>query len=228
MLALLKKNTTMQRNLKLAVVDDHEMFRSGVKLILAQNQQWQVVIEAVNGEDFLQQLNQTVPDIVLLDMSMPILDGYQTTKQALSKYPDLKVIILTMHNEEQYYLQMIEAGVKAFILKKSGTEELFRAIEEVAKGNNYFDQELLKSIVLRFNRKEVDESLHLNAREKEVLLYICNGFTNNEISQKLFLSTKTIEKYRTSLLQKTNTRNSAHLVMFAIKNRLIDLNEPYS
>ncbi|HPE18542.1 MAG TPA: response regulator transcription factor [Tenuifilaceae bacterium] len=209
--------------LKIAIVDDHEMFRSGIKLILAQNQQWQVVIEAVNGEDFLLQLNHTIPDIVLLDMSMPILDGYQTTKQALTKYPDLKIIILTMHSEEQYYFQMIEAGVKAFILKKSGTEELFRAIDEVAKGNNYFDQELLKSIVLRFNRKEVDDKLHLNAREKEVLHYICNGFTNNEISCKLFLSTKTIEKYRTSLLQKTNTRNSAHLVMFAIQNRLIEL-----
>ncbi|HOP04404.1 MAG TPA: response regulator transcription factor [Tenuifilaceae bacterium] len=213
----------MMSTLKIAIVDDHEMFRSGIKLILAQNQQWQVVIEAVNGEDFLLQLNHTIPDIVLLDMSMPILDGYQTTKQALTKYPDLKIIILTMHSEEQYYFQMIEAGVKAFILKKSGTEELFRAIDEVAKGNNYFDQELLKSIVLRFNRKEVDDKLHLNAREKEVLHYICNGFTNNEISCKLFLSTKTIEKYRTSLLQKTNTRNSAHLVMFAIQNRLIEL-----
>ena len=215
----------MGEKLKIAVVDDHEMFRSGIKLILAQNVQWSVVIEAVNGNDFIKQLNHVIPDVVLLDMSMPILDGYNTAKLALQKYPDLKIIVLTMHSEEQYYFQMIEAGVKAFILKKSGTEELFRAIEEVAKGNNYFDQELLKSIVLRFNRKEVDDSLNLNAREKEVLSYICNGYTNNEISQKLFLSCKTIEKYRTSLLQKTNTRNSAHLVMFAIQHRLIDLNE---
>ena len=122
--------------LKIAVVDDHEMFRSGIKLILAQNVQWSVVIEAVNGNDFIKQLNHVIPDVVLLDMSMPILDGYNTAKLALQKYPDLKIIVLTMHSEEQYYFQMIEAGVKAFILKKSGTEELFRAIEEVAKGNN--------------------------------------------------------------------------------------------
>jgi DNA-binding NarL/FixJ family response regulator len=137
----------MGEKLKIAVVDDHEMFRSGIKLILAQNVQWSVVIEAVNGNDFIKQLNRVIPDVVLLDMSMPILDGYNTAKLALQKYPDLKIIVLTMHSEEQYYFQMIEAGVKAFILKKSGTEELFRAIEEVAKGNNYFDQELLKSIV---------------------------------------------------------------------------------
>lgn len=213
----------MENKLKIAIVDDHEMFRSGIKLILAQKVTWQVVIEAVNGQDFLTQLDSIVPDIVLLDISMPVLNGYDTTIWALKKHPELKIIILTMLSDEQYYIKMIEAGVKAFILKKSGTEELFKAIEEVAIGNNYFAQDLLKSIVLKINHKKIDDTLKLTAKEEKVLYYICNGFTNNEISKKLFLSSKSIEKYRSSLLQKTNTKNSAHLVMFTIQNRLIEL-----
>ncbi len=130
-----------------------------------------------------------------------------------------------MLNEEQYYVKMIEAGVKAFILKKSGAEELFKAIEEVANGNSYFAQELLKDIVLFLNSKKVDDHLNLNENEKKVLYYICNGYTNKEISERLFLSAKSIEKYRTNLLQKTNTKNAAHLVMFAIQNKLIDLSD---
>lgn len=215
----------MENKLKIAIVDDHEMFRSGVKLILAQKDHWQVVIEAVNGEDFLQQLNSIIPDIVLLDISMPELNGYDTAIKALGKHPELKIIVLTMLNEEQYYVKMIEAGVKAFILKKSGASELFKAIEEVANGNSYFAQELLKDIVLFLNSKKVDDHLNLNENEKKVLYYICNGFTNKEISERLFLSAKSIEKYRTSLLQKTNTKNAAHLVMFAIQNKLIDLSD---
>jgi DNA-binding NarL/FixJ family response regulator len=213
----------MEQKLKIAIVDDHEMFRSGVKLILAQKENWEVVIEAVNGEDFLKQLNSIIPDIVLLDISMPVLNGYDTAVSALKRVPELKIIIISMLNEEQYYIKMIEAGVSAFILKKSGTEELFRAIEEVSKGNNYFTQDLLKNIVLIINNKAVDDKLCLNDREKDVLYLICNGFTNKEISENLFLSIKSIEKYRTNLLQKTNTKNSAHLVMFAIQNKLINL-----
>jgi DNA-binding NarL/FixJ family response regulator len=201
------------------------MFRSGVKLILGQRQDWTVVIEAVNGEDFLNQLNHITPDIVLLDISMPILNGYDTTIKALAKHPNLKIIILTMLNEEQYYVKMIEAGVRGFILKKSGTEELFKAIEEVAKGNSYFAQDLLKNMALIFNNSRSNNQLKLNSREKKVLTLICNGYTNKEISEKLFLSTKSIEKYRTALLQKTNTKNAAHLVMFAIQNKLIDFPE---
>lgn len=215
----------MKRKVKIAIADDHEMFRSGIKLILSQRADWDVVIEAVNGEDLLKQMEVVTPDIILLDISMPVLNGYDTAIKSLEKYPDIKIIILTMLNEEQYYIKMIEAGVKAFILKKSGTDELFRAIDEVIRGNNYFAQDLLKSIVLKINTKKVDDTLSLNTKEKEVLNLICNGFTNKEISEKLYLSTKSIEKYRTSLLQKTNTRNSAHLVMFAIQNKLIDLPE---
>ena len=209
--------------IKLALVDDHEMFRSGIKLILSEKPEWEIVIEAVNGKEFLKQLKIIQPDVILMDISMPEMDGYTTSKYALKEFPDLKIIALSMLSDEAYYYKMIEAGVKGFVLKNSGVEELFRSIEEVSVGNNYFAQDLLKKIVLSINNNEVDNKLKLNDREKDVLSFICNGFTNKEISEKLFLSVKSIEKYRTSLLQKTNTRNSAHLVMHAILNKLIDL-----
>lgn len=213
----------MEKKIEIAIVDDHEMFRSGVKLILSERSDMEIIIEAVNGKDFLNQLDCIQPEIVLLDISMPELNGYETTKLALAKYPDLKIIVLSMLSEEEYYYKMIEAGVKGFILKNSGIEELIRSIEEVSKGNNYFAQDLLKKIVLSINNEEVDKKLKLNEKEKIVLTHICNGFTNKEISEKIFLSIKSIEKYRTNLLQKTQTRNSAHLVMFAMQNKLIDL-----
>lgn len=214
--------STKTKRLGIAIVDDHEMFRSGIKLILSEKEDWQIVIEAVNGVDFLNQLREVQPDIVLMDISMPELDGYNTTRKALEGFPDLKIIVLSMLSEEEYYYKMIEAGVKGFVLKNSGVDELYRAIQEVAKGNNYFAQDLLRKIVLSINNKEVNKKLKLNEREKEVLSLICNGYTNKEISEKMFLSVKSIEKYRTCLLQKTNTRNSAHLVMHAILNKLIE------
>jgi len=213
----------MPEKLKIAIVDDHEMFRSGVKLILSQRNDWEVVIEAVNGKDFLNQLKQYTPDIVLLDISMPELNGYEAAKQALKEFPQLKIIILSMLSEEEYYYKMIEVGVKGFILKNSGVDELLRSIEEVSSGNNYFAQDLLKKIVLSINSTEINKKLKLNDREKDILHLICNGFTNKEISEKVFLSVKSIERYRTNLLQKTETRNTAHLVMHAIQNKLIEL-----
>lgn len=209
--------------IKIALVDDHEMFRSGVKLILSEYKNWEIIIEAQNGKEFLEQLKVMTPDVVLLDISMPVLNGYETTKQALKKHPDLKIIVLSMLNEDDYYFKMIEAGVKGFVLKNSGVDELSRAIQEVSEGNNYFAQDLLKKIILKVNNKSVDKRLKLTDRETEVLVLICNGNTNKEISNKLFLSVKTIEKYRHSLIQKTETRNTAHLVMFAIKNKLIEI-----
>ncbi len=213
--------TSIKDKLKIALVDDHEMFRSGIKLILTQYKEWEIGIEAVNGQDFLDQLKFYVPEIVLLDISMPELNGYETAKQALEIHPHLKIIVLSMLSEEEYYYKMIEAGVKGFILKNSGVDELIRAIEEVSIGNNYFAQDLLKKIVISINNKELHEKLKLSDKEKDVLQFICNGYTNKEISEKIFLGIKSIERYRTLLLQKTNTRNTAQLVMHAILNKLI-------
>lgn len=212
----------MPEKLKIALVDDHEMFRSGIRLILTEHINWEIVIEANNGEEFLRQLDCLQPDIVLLDISMPVLNGYETAKKALQKYPDLKIIVLSMLSDEDYYFKMIEVGAKGFVLKNSGIDELTRSVEEVANGNNYFAQDLLKKVVLKVNNKNIETQLKLREKEKQVLTLICNGYTNKEISDQMFLSIKTIEKYRHGLIQKTNTRNTAHLVMHAILNKLIE------
>ena len=116
---------------------------------------------------------------------------------------------------------MIELGVKAVVFKKSGTNELLHAIDEVAKGNNYFSQDLLKKMVFKISTRQEKDEFKISPRESEVLNLICNGFTNKEIAEKLFISAKTVDRHRTSLLQKTETRNAAHLVMYAIQNKLV-------
>lgn len=212
-----------KEKIKIIIVDDHELFRDGVKIVVSQLEGFEILAEASDGKEFLDILNVLVPDIVIMDISMPRLNGCQATKLALEKYPDLKIIALSMYGEEEYYFKMIEAGAKAFILKKSGKHEVETAIMEVAKGNNYFSQDLLKKMVLKINNKEIDNRIHLTDREKEVLDLICNGLTNKEMGEKLFLSPKTIDRHRTSLLSKTNTKNTAQLVMFAIKHKLIEI-----
>jgi DNA-binding NarL/FixJ family response regulator len=206
---------------KIMIVDDHGIFRDGVKLVISQSEDYEVVAEASTGLEFLEYLKVDIPNIILMDISMPEMDGVKATELALDRYPQLKVITLSMFGEEEYYFRMIELGVKAVVLKKSGSTELLHAIDEVAKGNNYFSQELLKKMVFKINSPEEKEH-KISPREKDVLGLICNGYTNREIAEKLFISAKTVDRHRTSLLQKTETRNSAHLVMFAIQNKLIN------
>lgn len=207
--------------LKVAIVDDHEMFRSGIKTIISLKPEMEIVIEAESGNDFLTQLKTIKPDIVLLDISMPGMEGCETTTKALDIFSDLKIIVLSIINDDACFYKMVKAGVKGFVLKDANLQTLFQAIHEVSSGGIYFAQELLRKMVL--NIREVDKKIILNEREKSVLYHICNGFTNKEISEKLFLSIKTIEKYRNGLLKKTQTRNTAHLVMFAIKEKLISI-----
>lgn len=207
--------------IKVLIVDDHGIFRDGIKLVLSQTDDFEAIGEASNGKIFLEFINVSLPDIVLMDISMPIMDGITASKIALEKYPHLKIISLSMFGDEEYYFKMIEAGAKAVIFKKSGAEELLFALREVAKGNNYFSQELLKKLVFKISTPQNKEQLQISEREKDVLALICNGYTNKEIAEKLFISAKTVDRHRTSLLQKTETRNSAHLVMFAMQNKLI-------
>lgn len=207
--------------IKILIVDDHGIFRDGIKLVISQTDEYEVIGEASNGKEFVDQLDHNLPDIILMDISMPIMDGITASKIALEKYPNLKIVSLSMFGDEEYYLKMIETGVKAVIFKKSGTTELLHALDEVSKGNSYFSQELLKKLVFKINAPKTKDELQISPREKEVLALICNGFTNKEIADKLFISSKTVDRHRTSLLQKTETRNSAHLVMFAMKNKLI-------
>ena len=218
----------MSKAVEIMLVDDHKLFRDGLKFVLDQIKDLKVVAEASNGKEFLEIIETVDVDLVLMDISMPELDGIQATMRAMQVKPDLKIIALSMYSEEEYYNKMLEAGVKGFILKETGKEELERAIREVLDGGSYFSQKLLTSIIANINKpgeKKVspqDES-HLTRRELEVLQLICEGLTNSEIAEKLFISTRTVEGHKTSLITKTGVKSSISLVLYALRNNMVSI-----
>ena len=212
--------------LQIALVDDHTLFRNGLKLLLGNSPRYNVMLEASNGKDFVDNLAVgNAPDVVLMDISMPVMNGIEATAAAVAKVPELKIIALSMFGEEDYYYEMINAGAKGFLLKNSDIKEVTEAIEQVAAGNNYFAPEVLYNVIKRFNphRETELESTTLSRREHQVLQGICKGLSNQEIADTLFLSKRTIDKHRSNLLSKTNSKNTAELIMYAIKNKLISI-----
>ena len=219
----------MKKTHKILLVDDHKMFREGLHFVISQMEGFEVVGEASTGKEFLEQLETTPVDLVLMDISMPGVDGISATSQALEKYPDLKIIALTMFCDEEYYYKMIQAGVSGYILKESGKDELANAINTVLAGENYFSQKLLKNIILNLNREKAitssgnKQDIKLTNRETEILKLICLGLSNAEISEKLYLSLRTVEGHKSNLIRKTGVRNSVSLVMYALKNNLVEI-----
>jgi DNA-binding NarL/FixJ family response regulator len=183
--------------------------------------------EAANGKEFLDILKEKKPDIVLMDIKMPVMDGFEATKKALEMQPDLKVLVLSMFGEEEYLVRMLETGVRGFLLKNVEEDEMKNALKLVSEGKNYFSNELLPSLTNSFMKKrsfhdERSEVLEkLTRRELEVLTYICKGFTNNEIAEVCFISPRTAGGHRTNLLEKTGCKNTAELVGFGIKFNLL-------
>jgi DNA-binding NarL/FixJ family response regulator len=209
-----------QLKIGIAIVDDHQLFRNGLRFILENEEDLEVVIEASNGRQFLDFLKNYKPDVVLMDINMPEMDGIETTKQALNLYPDLNVLVLSMYSDIEYYNTMIALGVKGFILKDIDNDELSDAVRKVYAGGTYFSQELLLRLI---KNKPEDEKIELTKREKEVLDLICQGFSNQQISDKLYISQRTVERHRSSLLFKTDSKNSISLVVYAIKNNLVKI-----
>lgn len=209
---------------KLVIVDDHKMFRSGLIFILNNIPQIKLVGEASNGLEFLDLLDNEDVDIVLMDINMPEMNGLEATRQALLRNPKIKIIVLSMHGEEEYYNNMVDAGVKGFLLKNSAVEELKLALNSVINGGTYFSQDLLMSIINnKKNEKAQSNLVKLTNRELEVLKYICEGYSNHEISEKLFISQRTVDRHRANLLSKTSSHNSTSLVLYAIKNKIIEI-----
>jgi len=219
-------NFSPVRKPDLIIVDDHLIFRQGLKSLINLENFATVTGEASNGLEFIELLSHQKPDLVLMDIDMPHMNGMEATQKALAMYPDLKIIVFTMFGDEEYYFKMIGLGVKGFILKSSGINELERAIQDIMNGESYFSNELLRKIINNLGHnssKKATETGHLTAREMEVLQQICLGFNNDEIAQKLFVSAKTIKSHRSNLLEKTNSKNTPGLILFAVKNKLIEL-----
>jgi len=212
-------------SINIIIVDDHSLFRNGMKLLLSSTGNFNVMAEASNGKEFLQLLETMQPDVVLMDIDMPEMGGIEATTKAMEKNADLKIVCLSMYGEEEYYYKMIEAGVSGFLLKNSDINEVKTAITSVHEGGKFFSQELLYNVVKNIKTTQTNQELveNLSEREIEVLKQICIGLSNQEISQILHISKRTVDKHRANLLDKTNSKNTAHLVMYAIKNKLIDI-----
>jgi DNA-binding NarL/FixJ family response regulator len=211
--------------IKIIIVDDHSLFRNGMKLLLNNAGNFNVIAEASNGLEFIVAIENLNPDVVLMDINMPEMDGIEATSIALTKRPDLKIICLSMYGEEEYYYKMIEAGACGFLLKNSDINEVKTAIETVNEGGKFFSQELLYNVVKNIKTSHSHQELieNLSDRELEVLKQICIGLSNQEIADVLHISKRTVDKHRANLLEKTKSNNTALLVMYAIKNKLIEL-----
>lgn len=210
--------------IRIIIADDHQLFRNGLKILLNAFPEFEVTGEASNGEEFLRILQDTKAEIALMDINMPEMDGIEATRKGLKICPGIDIIALSMYGEEEYYNKMVDAGAKGFILKDSDISEVKEAILTVRRGGNYFSQELLYHVIQRIKHRENEsKSANLSKREKEILLKICEGLSNQEIAETLFISKRTVDKHRANLLGKTNSKNTASLILFAIKNKLIEI-----
>jgi DNA-binding NarL/FixJ family response regulator len=210
----------------IVIVDDHLIFRQGLTALINGQNIATVIGESSNGKEYLELLGHLKPDFVLMDIDMPHMNGMEATQKSLEIMPDLKIIVFTMFGDEDYYYKMIDLGVKGFILKSSGIGELQNAIREVMMGESYFSNELLRKIINRMGRKTTGNTakeISLTARELEILQHICLGLTNDQIAQKLFISTKTVKRHRANLLEKTNCKNTPSLILYALKNKIVTL-----
>ncbi|MBN8670495.1 MAG: response regulator transcription factor [Chitinophagales bacterium] len=209
------------------IADDHKVFRQGLNYTLNSDAQLKCIGEAENGAQLLQLLDSIQPDVILMDMKMPEMDGMEATKAVKAKHPNVKIIMLTMYDDENFVLHMLDVGVNGYLTKNADPEEIIKAIHTVNENDYYFNDMvsklMLKTIV---KKKQIEqrtkENVQLNDKEKEILRLICLEHTNAEIAEKVFLSQRTVEGIRSTLLEKIGVRNTAGLVVYAVKNGIVE------
>ena len=211
----------MEKEIKIALVDDHALFRNGLRGLIDGNHSCCVVAEASDGSDFLESEAAMTADVVFMDIAMPTLSGDKATALALERNPNLKIICLSMVGEEKSYSSMMEAGAQGFLLKDSSIDEVFAAIKAVINNEEYICNEVMQALSGAMRRNEDTEVL--SEREMDVLLGICRGLSTQEIADKLFLSKRTVDTHRANILEKTGSKNTASLVVYAIKNNLVEI-----
>jgi DNA-binding NarL/FixJ family response regulator len=217
--------------ISVAIADDHLLFCKGLVNIINSFSGMEVILEAENGKHLVDQLAvcKNKPDVILMDLKMPVMGGIEASKIIQELHPDIKIIVLSMFDEDQYILNMMSSGVNGYLLKDTEPEELAKAIKMVFTSGYYFSEHVIQVMHKGLINKahslpETDApAVNFSDRERQILELICNENTTKEIADKIFLSPRTIEGYRKSMLEKTGTKNTAGLVIFAIKNHLIDL-----
>ncbi|MGV3539676.1 MAG: response regulator [Rufibacter sp.] len=218
-----------QGMIKVVLVDDHTLIRDGLKSLLNTEPTIEIIGEAENGQKLLDLLETTRPDVIMLDLNMPVMDGYQALQHLQDRYPQIKVLVLTMLDQDSYVHKVRASGALGYVLKTAGRDELVHAIKTVASNNSYICSEIAVNLLNKANNPAeaphngaAKPSLDLSKREMEVLRLIAEGYTNAEIADKLFASKRTIESHRQHLIEKTKARNTATLVKIALQQGLIE------
>ena len=213
--------------IKVAIADDHKIFRKGVILSLKPYHNIKFVLEAENGEELIQGVESAMPDIVLMDLKMPVKDGIETTKYLNKHYPSIRILILTMYEDERFVGHLMDSGANGYLLKSTDPEEIKQGIMDVMRTgfylNNFVNRVLIKK---NYSKQKFNPNLNsevtISEREKEVLSLVCMEYTAQEIAQKMDISSRTVEAIKDRLMERFGVKNSVGLVFFAMKNSLID------
>ncbi len=212
--------------LKIAIVDDHTIFRQGIKLLLERRDEFEVIIEEDSGFGLMDKIkNGSEPEIIISDIEMPFMNGYEILKELQKLKLNSKVIILSMHDEDSVIVNLIELGARGFVSKTADVEDIVNAIKSVANTGYYFNDKISKALVKQLvNTNKVEpkfSNVDLNSKEIDIIKLIVQEYTNQEIGEKLYLSKRTIDNYRNDILKKIGAKNTAGIVMFAVKMGLV-------
>ncbi len=213
--------------IKVAIADDHKIFRKGVIISLRHYSNIKFVLEAENGQELLDGIESAKPDVVLMDLRMPVKDGIETTKYISLHHPDIAVLVLTMHEDERFVIHLMENGANGYLLKSTDPVEIKKAITDVVdKGyylNNFVNRILIKKSQNKNKRvPSLNNEVEVSDREREVIQYICLEYTSAEIGEKMGISSRTVESIKERLMERFGLKNTPGLVFFAVKNDLID------
>lgn len=215
--------------LKLLLADDHQIVRQGLRAILKTEPDFQLIGEASDGLETLRLAERLSPDVLVLDLMMPGLGGLEVARQIAKRAPDTKVVILSMHSNIAYVVEALRAGASAYVLKESGAEELVAAIRAVAAGKRYFSPPISERAVGAYMEKAEETPLDpyntLTAREREVLQLTADGLSGTEISEKLFISPRTVETHRANLMRKLGVRNQKELIRYALQRKIVPMEQ---
>ena len=210
---------------KLLIADDHEMIRDGLRVLLNQTGQFDIVAEASNGREVIEVIKKIDElDIIVLDINMPDKDGIEVTTELKKTYPEIKILIVTMYNRKEFIKSLMEIGVDGYILKNSGKDELVAALNSLNRGEPYYGAEITKTVMKSYQKQRVFDSpldIEMSEREKETIRLIADGLSTHEIGEKLFLSTHTINTHRKNILNKLNVKNSAGVIRYGIQTGIV-------
>jgi two-component system response regulator NreC len=218
---------------RILIADDHDVVRSGLRMLLRSSPSFSIVAEAADGEEAVRMAEKCKPDVAIMDISMPKLDGIEATKRIKQNLPKTRIVILSVHEDEEYVFQTLRAGASGYLLKTAGKKEIFDAIRSAAAGEQFFSPGISKVIIEGFIKRDKEQAQEenqtapqqlLTKRELEVLQYIAEGYTNRQIAEKLFLSFRTVNTHRANIMQKLSIHDTAGLVRHAINLGIVKLN----